>query len=61
MQFKHVGPVWELEIPVLGVTVTRGEEFTVPDDLVEYFDAQPELWERVTDEPVQAETKGAGK
>lgn len=48
--YKLTGPLPEVEIPLLGVVVARGEEFEVPDDLVEFFGDATELWER-TDAP----------
>lgn len=40
-KFQNVSPIGALDIPSLNRIVEAGEEFEVPDDLVEYFESQP--------------------
>jgi len=41
-QFRNVSPIGDLDVPALGQIVEAGEVFNVPDELHDYFAAQPE-------------------
>lgn len=51
LRFKNVSPLGRLDVPYLrDEPVERGEVFDVSDELGEFFAAQPENFEAVSDE-----------
>lgn len=48
-KFRNVSSLGDLDVPALGRVVKAGEVFDVPADLVEGFQAQPDVWAVVSE------------
>jgi hypothetical protein len=48
-RYIYVGPIDAVDVPILGRTLTRGDEFDVDDDAAHLFDEQPDNYQPAED------------
>lgn len=47
MKFKNISSFGDIEVTILGRTVSAGEIVSVTDDIAALFSAQPDVWQPV--------------
>jgi hypothetical protein len=48
-RYVYVGPIDAVDVPLIGRTLTRGDEFDVDDDVAPLFDEQPDNYQPAED------------